>query len=122
MNRDGEYAAWFRTLHGEGTGVVFLENGRITGGDCMFSYGGCYEIDGDRITATLTTRRYAEGSTTVFGVDEVEARLTGTFKGAMAFCSGTAVQARGVRFEAILFRQEQAPAPQADRAPSKPSS
>jgi len=120
MLRDGEYAVWFRTVHGEGTGIVFLDKGRITGGDTMFSYGGCYEIDGDRFTATLTTRRYAEGTTTVFGVDEVEARLTGTFKGATAVCSGVAVQAPDVRFEATLFRQEQAHVPEVDRAPARP--
>ena len=77
MHRDGEYAVWFRTVYAEGTGIVFLDNGRITGGDSMFAYGGSYEIDGDRFTATLTIRRFAEGTTTVFGVDEVEARLTG---------------------------------------------
>ena len=93
-----EYAG-FRTVYGEGTGIVFLDNGRITGGDSMFAYGGSYEIDGDRFTATLTTRRYAEGTTTVFGVDEVEARLTGTFRGATALCSGVAGQAPGVGFE-----------------------
>jgi hypothetical protein len=120
MRRDGEYAVWFRTLHGEGTGIVFLDNGRITGGDSMFSYGGSYEIDGDRFTATLTTRRYAEGTTTVFGVDEVEARLTGTFKGAIAVCSGVAEQAPGVRFEAMLFSQQQAHVPEVNRAPAKP--
>jgi T3SS negative regulator,GrlR len=120
MHRDGEYAVWFRTLHGEGTGIVFLDNGRITGGDSMFVYGGCYEFDGDRFTATLTTRRYAEGTTTVFGVDEVEARLTGTFKGATAVCSGVAEQAPGVRFEAMLFSQQQADVPEVNRAPARP--
>jgi hypothetical protein len=119
MHRDGEYAVWFRTPHGEGTGIVYLANGTISGGDSMFAYGGSYELDGDRFTATVTTRRYAEGTTTVFGVDEVEARLVGTFKGATAVCSGTAEQAPGVCFEAILFGQEQPPAPNADRAPVK---
>jgi T3SS negative regulator,GrlR len=120
MHRDGEYAVWFRTVHTEGTGIVFLDKGRITGGDTMFSYGGCYEIDGDRFTATLTIRRFAEGTTTVFGVDEVEARLTGTFKGATAVCSGVAEQAPGVRFEAMLFSQQQAREREANRAPAKP--
>jgi hypothetical protein len=120
MHRNGEYAVWFRTVYGEGTGIVFLDNGRITGGDGMFAYGGSYEIDGDRFTATLTTRRYAEGTTTVFGVDEVEARLTGTFRGATALCSGVAGQAPGVGFEAMLFSQQQADVPEVSRAPAKP--
>ena len=76
------------------------------GGDAMFSYGGSYQLDQDRFTATLTTRRYADGPfTTVFGCDEVEAELTGTFNGNRAVCMGTAKQAPGVLFEATLFLQ-----------------
>jgi hypothetical protein len=119
MPRDGEYAVWFRTPRGEGTGIVYLANGRISGGDSMFTYGGSYEIADDRFTATLTTKRYADGPTTVFGVDEVEAKLTGIFKGATAVCSGVAAQAPGVRFEATLFRSEQdACEPEVKRAPA----
>jgi hypothetical protein len=103
MIRDGEYAVWFRTPHGEGTGIVYLANGTISGRDCMFTYSGTYETDEDRFTATLTTRRYAEGPTTVFGVDVVEVKLTGVFKGSTAVCSGTSEQAPGVHFEANLF-------------------
>ncbi|WP_407151564.1 hypothetical protein [Bradyrhizobium sp. ORS 86] len=113
MLRDGQYAAWFRTPRGEGTGIVHLSNGRISGGDAVFVYGGSYQLDNDHFTATLTTRRYADGPTTVFGCDEVEAQLTGCFNGNRAVCSGTARQAPGVVFEATLFlqQQEQPPAP-----------
>jgi hypothetical protein len=110
MIRDGEYAVWFRTPHGEGTGIVYLANGRISGRDCMFTYSGTYEINDDRFTATLTTKRYAEGpTTTVFGVDEVEAKLTGVCKGSTAVCSGAAAQAPGVHFEATLFPSPEPP-------------
>ena len=78
----------------------------------MFAYSGSYQVDDDRITATLTTRRYAAGSPTVFGIDEVDVKLTGRFNGMMASCSGTAEQAPGVLFEATLFLgQEQSPEP-----------
>jgi len=40
MLRDGKYPAWFRTSRGEGTGIIHLADGRISGGDCFFSYGG----------------------------------------------------------------------------------
>ena len=106
MHRDGEYSVWFRTSRGEGTGIVWLANGRISGGDCIFRYGGFYEFDEHEFTATLTTTRYAEGPTTVFGVDEVEAKIRGTFKGATAVCSGTATQAPALRFEARLFPRQ----------------
>ena len=121
MHRDGHYTAWFRTPRGEGTGIVHLVNGTITGGDAVFTYGGCYDLDDDRFTATLTTRRYADGPTTVFGCDEVEAQLIGRFNGKRAVCSGTAKQAPGVRFEATLFLQEQEsdPAPGPKGTPAR---
>jgi hypothetical protein len=122
MIRDGEYAVWFRTPHGEGTGIVYLANGRISGRDCMFTYSGTYEVDEDRFSATLTTKRYAEGPTTVFGVDEVEAKLTGVFKGSTAVCSGTAEQAPGVLFEANLFPRPEPPSERdIKRAAAQPS-
>ncbi|MBR0874558.1 hypothetical protein JQ633_29665 [Bradyrhizobium tropiciagri] len=121
MDRDGRYAAWFRTPNGEGTGVVRLANGTITGGDAVFTYGGCYDLDADSFTATLTTRRYADGPTTLFGCDEVEAQLIGHFNGKRAVCSGTAKQAPGLRFEATLFLQEQEiePAPGPEGTPAR---
>ena len=118
MHRDGNYAVWFRTPHGEGTGIVHLANGKISGGDCMFAYGGSYDFDGDNFTATLTTRRHSDGPTTVFGCDEVEALLTGQFKGTTAVCAGSAKQAPDIRFEATLFLQQEAlPSPDPTRAP-----
>jgi len=117
MLKDGKYAAWFRTSRGEGTGIVHLANGKISGGDSIFTYGGSYEIDEDRFTATLTTRRHSAGPPTVFGIDEVEVTLTGTFNGRMASCSGTAEQAPGVVFEATLFvGQDQSPESHMKRA------
>ncbi len=119
MCRDGKYTAWFRTPRGEGTGIVHLVDGKISGGDCFFSYGGSYEVDNDRFTATLTTRRCADGPTTLFGVDEVEVKLTGAVNGTIACCSGTSEQAPGVHFEATLFLgEDQPPRP----APQRPLS
>jgi len=116
MLRDGKYRAWFRTSRGEGTGIIHLADGRISGGDCFFSYGGTYEINEDKFTATLTTRRCADGPTTVFGLDEIEVRLTGSVKGTTAWCFGTSDQAPGLRFEATLFPGiEPPPAPERKR-------
>jgi hypothetical protein len=117
MIRDGRYAAWFRTSRGEGTGIVQLANGTISGGDSFFTYGGCYEIDQDRFTAALTTKRHAPGPPTVFGLDEVEIKLVGKIHDTTASCAGTAEQAPGMVFEATLFLgQDTAPGP--DRKPT----
>jgi hypothetical protein len=117
MLRDGRYAAWFRTSRGEGTCNVQLANGRISGGDSFFTYDGSYEADDDRFTAVLTTKRYAAGPPTVFGLDEVEIKIEGRIRGMMAACTGTAEQAPGVAFEATLFLgQDESPRPVRKRA------
>ena len=115
MIRNGKYTAWFRTPRGQGTGIVHLADGKITGGDCFFTYGGTYEIDDNSFTATLTTRRCAAGPTTVLGIDEIELKLAGAFKGGTAFCSGTSDQAPGLRFEATLFGGIDQPPPPGTR-------
>jgi hypothetical protein len=123
MIRDGQYAAWFRTSLGEGTGIVQLANGRISGGDSLFTYGGSYEADDDRFTALLTTKkRHAAGPPTVFGLDEVEVKLAGKIKGMRALCTGTAEQAPGMTFEATVFLgQDASPEPDRKRAVSIPN-
>jgi hypothetical protein len=121
MIRDGRYTAWFRTSRGEGTGIVQLTNGRISGGDSFFTYGGSYEIDQDRFTAALTTKRHAAGPPTVFGLDEVEIKLAGKIRGTMASCAGTSEQAPGMVFEATLFfGQDTSPGPDRKRAMPNP--
>ena len=109
MLRDGRYAAWFRTSRGEGTGIVHLADGKISGGDCFITYGGAYQVDDDRFTPTLTTKRHAAGPATVFGLDEVEVKLVGKVNGTTARCAGSAEQAPGMTFEATLFLGEHPP-------------
>src|SRR6201987_2285595 len=103
MFKDGTYIAWFRTARGQGTAIVHLAEGRISGGDSFFNYGGTYEIEGDRFTATLTTKRVAGGPPTGVGGDEIELKLNGTFRGVIARCTGRSAQAPDVAFEAMLF-------------------
>jgi hypothetical protein len=126
MHRDGRYAVWFRTPRGEGTAIVHLANGRISGGDSFFTYSGAYEIDDDRFTAALTIARHAAGPPTLFGVDEAEVEVAGSFKGRMASCSGTAKQAPGMPFEATLIASEDASPPpdrnRTGRLPNGPDS
>lgn len=109
MLKDGKYAAWFRTSRGQGTGLVDLTEGRISGCDSFFAYGGSYQVDQQRFTAVLTVKRHTEGNPSVFGIDEVEVNLTGLCSGAMATCSGTAREAPDVRFECtLIYSQEDA--------------
>jgi T3SS negative regulator,GrlR len=104
MLRNGSYSAWFRTQQGEGTGVVVLRDGKITGGDNISAYTGSYVVDGDKFTASLAARRHTKGQPSVFGVDNVDLTLTGKSTPTTASCTGTALQAPGLTFEAALIR------------------
>ena len=61
MLRDGKYAAWFRTSRGQGTGIVDLAEGRISGRDSFFTYSGSYRVDERHFSAVLTVNRHADG-------------------------------------------------------------
>ena len=109
MLRDGKYAVWFRTPRAQGTGLVELVDGRISGSDSFFTYGGSYEVDQQRFTAVLTVRRHTDGPPSVFGLDAVEVDLSGACSGAMATCSGRAKEAPDIKFEAtLIYSQEDA--------------
>lgn len=110
MLRDGKYAAWFRTPRGQGTGLVDLFDGRISGRDAFFSYVGTYQVDEDHFTAILTVTRHADGAPGLFGPDRVEVDLTGLCRGPVATCTGTAREAPDVGFECtLIYSQETAP-------------
>jgi hypothetical protein len=117
MLQDGQYAAWFKTPRGEGTGILLLANGRITGGDSVLTYSGSYEVEEDRFTAVVSTRRHTAGQPTLFGVDEVQIEVAGKSTGVTASCAGAARQAPELPFEATLIRV-QAP-PHTSNAPAR---
>jgi hypothetical protein len=114
MLRNGSYSTWFRTrqadgtgvMQGEGTGVIELNDGKVTGGDTALAYAGSYVVDGDRFTALIVTKRHTPGQPSVFGIgiDDVNLTLTGRSTPTTATCTGAAKQAPGLTFEATLIR------------------
>jgi hypothetical protein len=104
MLPDGFYSARFKTPRGEGAGVVTLTDGQLRGGDSALAYSGTFAQDGDNFTANLATTRHALGLVSVFGIDAVNISLTGKSSGASATCTGTAKQAPGLTFQAVLTR------------------
>ena len=104
MLRNGSYSAWFRTPQGEGTGIIVISDGQLTGGDTVIGYHGSYAQDDDSFTATITTRRHTQGQPSVFGIDNVDLTLSGKSTSTTASGSGTAKQAPGLRFEVTLIR------------------
>ena len=102
MLRNGSYSAWFRTPQGEGTGIVVLGDGKLTGGDTMLAYAGTYFQNGNRFSASVRTRRHTPGQPSVFGIDNLDLTLIGKSTPTTASCTGTAKQAPGLPFEATL--------------------
>lgn len=70
MLKDGTYAAWYKTPLDQGTGIVHVADGQIWGRDSLMTYHGSCQVDGDRFTATVSTKRHTDGRATVFGVDD----------------------------------------------------
>jgi hypothetical protein len=91
-------------MQGEGTGIVELSDGKVTGGDPVFAYSGSYVQNGDEFSASLATRRHTQGQPSVFDMDNVDLTVTGRSTPTTASCTGTAKQAPGLAFEAIFVR------------------
>ncbi len=108
MLKDGTYAAWFKTPSGQGTGIVHVAHGKIWGRDGIMTYDGTCEVDGNRFTATVVTKRHSAGLPTVFGDDqELELKLEGTCAGKVVSYTGTSEQFPGVLLEGMLIFSEQ---------------
>lgn len=107
MLENGTYTAWFKTQLGHGTGIAHVADGKIWGRDSIMTYSGSCEIDGDRFTATLFTKRHSEGRATVFGVDDLRLKLEGIFVGKVGTYVATTEQVPGVHLEGTLIRSEQ---------------
>jgi hypothetical protein len=104
MLLNGKYSAWFRTPAGEGTGIVILQDGTVSGGDTVMTYSGSYKEVGDGFSADIAIKRHSPGQLSVFGIDDVNITLTGKSSGTVASCRGEARQAPGMTFEATMIR------------------
>src|SRR6202035_4550778 len=102
MLRNGSYSAWFRTAQAEGTGIVVLNDGKLTGGDTVLAYTGTYFQNGDRFSAFVRTQRHSPGQPSIFGIDNLDLTLIGKSTPTTASCAGTAKQAPDLTFVATL--------------------
>jgi hypothetical protein len=109
MIRSGSYSVWFRTLLGEGTGIVELADGKVTGGDTVFGYTGTYLETDDEFLAYVSTRRHTQGHASVFGIDEFDLTLNGKSTITTASCIGRSRQLPDLAFEAVFIRIEDQP-------------
>lgn len=108
MLKDGTYAAWYKTPFDQGTGIVHLADGQIWGRDSLMTYHGSCRVDGDRFTATVSTKRHTDGRATIFGVhDELTLDIEGTSAGKIATYTATTEQAPGIVLHGTLILTEQ---------------
>jgi hypothetical protein len=88
------------------------------------TYHGSCKVDGDRFTATVSTKRHTDGRATVFGVDdELTLDIEGNCPGKVATYTATAAQVPGMILEGtLMLTEQQAPAPERTRrvAPFNP--
>lgn len=121
MLKDGTYAAWYNTPLDQGTGIVHVADGQIWGRDSLMTYRGACKVDGDRFTATVSTKRHTDGRATVFGVeDELALDIQGRCPGKIATYTATAQQVPGMILHGTLILTEQQP-PAPDRAEQLPA-
>lgn len=104
--RDGLYKMEFKTQFGKGTGVAYLRDGKLHGGDSAQFYVGDYRADGSRFSATVVSKAhsYYPQMRSVFGIDTAHITLVGSFQGDRGHVEGNAPEAPGVTFMASLSR------------------
>jgi hypothetical protein len=87
-------------------GIIELNNGKVTGRGTALAFAGSYVTDGDKFTAFIATERHTPGYQSAFGlgIDNVNLTLTGKSTPTTSSCIGTAKQAPGLVFEAVLVR------------------
>ena len=121
MLKDGTYTAWYKTPFDQGTGIVHVADGQIWGQDSLMTYHGACKVDGDRFTATVSTKRHTEGRVTVFGVyDELTLTIEGTCPDKIATYTATAGEAGGVVLQGTLILTER-PVAAAERTAEVPA-
>lgn len=106
MIQDGLYKVDFQTQIGAGSGVVALRDGEVRGGDSGMFYVGSYRESGDEVSAEVVADTHSSipEMHSVFGADKVTISLRGRSNGDAAQLSGSAKEAPGVMFQAILTR------------------
>lgn len=106
MIEEGRYSSWFKTPVGEGAGIIELgPNGKLSGGDATYSYTGNWKVEGERLRAVVSAKRFAPGPPGVFGLDEIDIVATGFSEdGKTASCTGFARQSPGINLTVTLVR------------------
>ncbi len=102
--RTGLYNIAFQTPLGSGAGVVYLDDGKVRGGDSFIAYHGTYSENGKEMEALVSTRRHTAGKPSIFGIEGAAVTLKGNISdaGEHITVEGSSPQAPNVTFQAVL--------------------
>lgn len=100
----GLYKVQFETPPRKGIGVIYANDGTLHGGSGTFAYVGSYTQDGNTISGVVTTRRHTDDPSDppVFDLNGVRISLRGFEKNGFVSIEGTADEAPGLTFKALL--------------------
>ncbi len=102
----GLYKVEFETPRGKARGVVNAQDGQLRGGSSAFAYVGSYSQQGSTIIGDVASRRHSNDVNlpSVYPFDEVRISFSGVVSGDLAMCEGTAAEAPGLKFKALLTK------------------
>lgn len=103
--KEGLYQIQFQTPLGRGSGVVYLRDGKLWGGDSDSYYIGSYREENGELIAHVAIDRHTANpgpSTSVLGLDKAFIRLTGKAALGAIVATGIAEEAPDVPLEAAL--------------------
>ena len=103
--KNGLYKASFRTVVGQGTGVIVINDGLIKGGDSMMYYVGNFKEDANgAATGALHIGKHSDfpGMQSVFNTNDLNLNFSGTSTNTSATIHGFAEEAPTVPFDAQL--------------------
>lgn len=101
---EGLHLVTFRTPLGVGSGVAFLTNGRLHGGDSIMAYVGEFrETDGNaEVDVRVFRHTNRPGTQSVLGANSATLKLSGEVDGDTARLSGPLPQAPGSQLTVSL--------------------
>ena len=103
---EGLYSGEFETPFGRGTGVLYISDGAIHGGNSALYYIGKYQADGSTFKSTLHTKRYAKNVdiASVFGMDDITIEIEGVIDGDTISIDGVAEEVPDMQMRGKLVR------------------
>ena len=101
---EGLYAGEFETPFGLGTGVLYLADGKVHGGNSALSYIGEYKLEGNSIKLKIHAKRYAPHViiASVFGMDDLTIFIEGVITDTKIKIDGVAEEIPDMQMQGLL--------------------